>query len=106
MLSAGLFLGLTREAATRYSFVLVIPTIALSVPGLFELASAPHPYQGNAAGPQMLVGTLIAFAIAYASIAWLLRYVVHHTMYVFVGYRILLGGLVLSLLAAEIVSAS
>ena len=43
----------------------------------------------------MVVATLIAFVVGYASIAWLLRYVAHHTLYVFVLYRVALGSLVI-----------
>ncbi|MDV6284843.1 undecaprenyl-diphosphate phosphatase [Rhodococcus jostii] len=105
-ISAGLFLGLTREAAARYSFLLAIPAVVAS--GLFSLPDAFEPAgEGlNASGPQLLVATAIAFAIGYASIAWLLRFVVHHSMYWFVGYRIILGVIVLSLLATGVVSAT
>ena len=105
-ISAGLFLGLTREAAARYSFLLAIPAVVAS--GLFSLPDAFEPAgEGlNASGPQLLVATAIAFAIGYASIAWLLRFVVDHSMYWFVGYRIILGVIVLSLLATGVVSAT
>ena len=105
-ISAGLFLGLTREAAARYSFLLAIPAVVAS--GLFSLPDAFEPAgEGlNASGPQLLVATAIAFAIGYASIAWLLRFVVDHSMYWFVGYRIILGVVVLSLLATGVVSAT
>jgi undecaprenyl-diphosphatase len=105
-LTAGLLLNLTREAATRYSFLLAIPAVVLS--GLFELENVFNPEQGGAAptGPQMVVATVIAFALGYASIAWLLRYVAHHTLYVFVAYRIALGGLVLGLLATGTIQAT
>lgn len=105
-ISAGLFLGLTREAAARYSFLLAIPAVLAS--GLFSLPDAFEPAgEGlNASGPQLLVATLIAFAIGYASIAWLLKFVVNHSMYWFVGYRIILGTVVLTLLATGVVSAT
>ncbi len=105
-ISAGLFLGLTREAAARYSFLLAIPAVVAS--GLFSLPDAFEPAgEGlNASGPQLLVATLIAFAIGYASIAWLLRFVVDHSMYWFVGYRVILGVVVLGLLATGVVSAT
>ncbi|WP_239153147.1 undecaprenyl-diphosphate phosphatase [Virgisporangium aliadipatigenens] len=104
--TAGLFLGLTREAATRYSFLLAIPAVVLS--GLFELENVFNPEQGGIApsGLQMGVATLVAFGLGYASIAWLLGYVAKHTMYVFVGYRIVLGLLVFGLLAANVISAT
>ncbi|TXG91229.1 undecaprenyl-diphosphate phosphatase [Rhodococcus rhodnii] len=105
-ISAGLFLGLTREAAARYSFLLAIPAVVAS--GLFSLPDAFEPAGGGlvASGPQLVVATIIAFVVGYASIAWLLRFVVNHSMYWFVGYRIGLGVIVLALLATGVVSAT
>jgi len=105
-ISAGLFLGLTREAAARYSFLLAIPAVVAS--GLFSLPDAFEPVgEGlNASGPQLLVATVIAFAVGYAAIAWLLRFVVDHSMYWFVGYRVALGAVVLALLATGVVPAT
>jgi len=59
-LTAGLFIKLTRETATRYSFLLAIPAVVLS--GLFELENVFNPEQGGAAptGAQMVVATVIA----------------------------------------------
>ncbi len=106
-ISAGLFLGLTREAATRYSFLLAIPAVVAS--GLFSLPDAISPSDTaglQASGPQLLAATVLAFVVGYASIAWLLRYVVNHTIYVFVYYRIVLGVLVLVLLATTGLTAT
>ncbi|NLE80798.1 MAG: undecaprenyl-diphosphate phosphatase [Rhodococcus sp.] len=105
-ISAGLFLGLTREAAARYSFLLAIPAVVAS--GLFSLPDAFEPAGVglNASGPQLFVATAIAFLIGYASIAWLLKFVVNHSMYWFVGYRIVIGVIVLVLLATGVVSAT
>ncbi|MEU5844347.1 undecaprenyl-diphosphate phosphatase [Rhodococcus sp. NPDC047139] len=105
-ISAGLFLGLTREAAARYSFLLAIPAVVAS--GLFSLPDAFEPSgEGlDASGPQLFVATLIAFVVGYAAIAWLLRFVVNHSMYWFVGYRVILGAVVLALLATGVVSAT
>jgi undecaprenyl-diphosphatase len=86
--TAGLFLGFTRTAAVRYSFLLAIPAVVAS--GIFQL---PDVFAGDGpSGPQMVVATLIAFAVGYASIAWLLRYVERHSVYLFVWYRVVLGG--------------
>ena len=69
-ISGGLFLGLDREVATRFSFLLAIPAVLAS--GLFSLPDAFSPEAGqSASGLQLLVGTGIAFALGYASIAWL-----------------------------------
>jgi len=104
--SAGLFLGLEREAAVRFSFLLAIPAVTAS--GLFSLPDAFEPVGSGlaASGPQLLVATIIAFGLGYASIAWLLKFVANHSLYWFVGYRIVLGGVVLGLLAGGVVSAT
>lgn len=96
--SAGLFLGLDREVATRFSFLLAIPAVLAS--GLFSLPDAFSPEAGQAASPaQLLVGTAIAFVVGYASIAWLLRFVAHHSFAWFAAWRIPVGLLVMALLA-------
>jgi undecaprenyl-diphosphatase len=105
-LTAGLFLSLTREAAARYSFLLAIPAVVMS--GVF---SVPDVFDTSGTGSipsvaQMVVATAIAFAVGYAAIAWLLRYVAHHTLYVFVLYRVALGSLVLGLLMTGTISAT
>ncbi|OZF30955.1 undecaprenyl-diphosphatase [Rhodococcus sp. 14-2483-1-1] len=104
--SAGLFLGLEREAAVRFSFLLAIPAVTAS--GLFSLPDAFEPVGTGlaASGPQLLVATVIAFGLGYASIAWLLKFVANHSLYWFVGYRIVLGVVVLGLLAGGVVSAT
>lgn len=97
-ISGGLFLGLDREVATRFSFLLAIPAVLAS--GLFSLPDAFAPEAGQAAsGMQLLVGTGIAFALGYASIAWLLNFVGNHSFAWFAAYRIPVGILVMILLA-------
>lgn len=97
-ISGGLFLGLDREVATRFSFLLAIPAVLAS--GLFSLPDAFNPAAGQAAsGAQLLVGTAIAFVVGYASIAWLLKFVAHHSFEWFAAYRIPVGLIVMGLLA-------
>ena len=97
-ISAGLFLNLDREVATRFSFLLAIPAVLAS--GLFSLPDAFHPEAGQAAsGMQLLVGTAIAFVVGYATIAWLLKFVGNHSFSWFAAYRIPVGVLVMLLLA-------
>jgi undecaprenyl-diphosphatase len=105
-ISAGLFLGIDRELAARFGFLLGIPAVLAS--GLFSLpdAFAPVTEGMSATGPQLLVSVLITFVVGYAAIAWLLRFVSSHTMYWFVGYRILLGVVVVALLASGTVAAT
>jgi undecaprenyl-diphosphatase len=105
-ISAGLFLGLDRELSARFGFLLAIPAVFAS--GLFSLPDAFHPVgEGmSASGPQLLVATVIAFVIGYAAVAWFLRFLVRHSLYWFVGYRVALGTVVLILLGEGVVSAT
>jgi undecaprenyl-diphosphatase len=105
-ISAGLFLGLDRELAARFGFLLAIPAVFAS--GLFSLPDAFHPVgEGmSASGAQLLVATLIAFVVGFAAVAWFLRFLVRHSMYWFVAYRVLLGAVVLILLGTGMVAAT
>jgi undecaprenyl-diphosphatase len=94
-ISAGLIRGIDRVTATRLSFFLAIP--ALTAAGLYELKDALG--QGVGAGPT-IVGTVVSFVVAYVSIAWLLRFVAHHSIVAFVPYRIALGVIVIGALLA------
>lgn len=104
-ISAGLFLGMNRELAARFGFLLAIPAVFAS--GLFSLpdAFAPVGEGMSATGPQLLVATVIAFVIGFAAVAWFLRFLVRHSMYWFVGYRVALGVVVLVLLSTGVVAA-
>jgi undecaprenyl-diphosphatase len=98
-ISAGLFRGLDRVTATRLSFFLSIP--ALLAAGIFELKDA---LGGSISVGETVVGTVVSFVVAYASIAWLLRFVAHHSITRFVPYRISVGLIVIVLLAANVMS--
>lgn len=90
-ITMGLFLGLTREDAARFSFLLSIPAITLA--GLFKLSEALHPGTlGPVAGPY-LFGAVVAGVVAYVVVRWLLGYLgdEKHTTMPFIIYRILLG---------------
>jgi undecaprenyl-diphosphatase len=100
-ISAGLLRGLDRVAATRLSFFLSIP--ALVGAGLFELKDA---VKESVPVGALAVGTLVSFVVAYVSIAWLLRFVAHHPITVFVPYRVIVGLVLLGLLAAGTVNAT
>jgi undecaprenyl-diphosphatase len=102
--SAGLFLNLDREVATRFSFLLAIPAVLAS--GLFSLDDAFNPTDGQSAtGMQLLVGTVIAFILGYISIAWLLKFVSNHSFAWFAAWRIPVGVLVMVLLATGVINA-
>ena len=98
-ITAGLFMGLDRTAAARFSFLLSIPAVVLS--GLLELGSILSGEEGESASAfGLVVATFLAFLTGYASIAFLLRYLTSHSTNIFVAYRVVLGILVLSLVSA------
>lgn len=105
-ISAGLFLGLDRALAARFGFLLAIPAVLAS--GLFSLPDAFNPVSEgmSATGVQLLVSVVIAFVVGYAAVAWLLRFLTHHSMYWFVGYRVVLALIVMGLLSAGVVVAT
>jgi undecaprenyl-diphosphatase len=98
-ISAGLLRGLDRVTATRLSFFLAIP--ALVAAGLYEARTAIG--GGIGLGPTV-IATVVSFAVAYAAIAWLLRFVAHHSIEVFAVYRVALGLLLVVLLATGTLS--
>jgi undecaprenyl-diphosphatase len=93
-ITGGLFSGLTREAAARFSFLLSIPAVGAS--GLLEL---PHALKSVSAGwTALAVATAVSAVSGYLSIAFLLRFLQRHTTFAFVGYRIALGIILIALL--------
>jgi len=104
-IAMGRFLGYTREAALRYSFLLALPAVFGS--GLYELKDA---FSSDAAPnvfsiPETFVATGVAFVIGYAVIAWLLKFVAAKSFMPFIIYRVVLGSTLLILLATGIISA-
>ena len=98
-ITAGLFLGLDRQTAARFSFLLSVPAVVLS--GLLELGSILSGDEGQHVSPgNLALATLLAFVTGYAAIAWMLRYLAHHSTVVFVVYRVALGALVLALVGS------
>lgn len=102
-ISAGLFRGLTRYAAARYSFLLSTPAIVLAA--LFELKGIVDGSEHvHASGGDIVIATIFAFIFGYWSISFLLRFVTRHGLVWFVVYRVLLGSLVLVLTASHAIS--
>lgn len=87
-ITAGLALGLDRETAARFSFLLSIPVVILA--GLLEAAEA-WTSEAPVAWGAMLVGTVVAFACAYATIHFFLKLVERVGLFPFVIYRLVLG---------------
>jgi undecaprenyl-diphosphatase len=102
-ISAGLFRGLDRESAARYSFLLSTPAIVLAA--LFELKGIVDGSEHtDASTADLLVATFFAFVVGYWSIAFLIRFVTRHGLTPFVIYRLGLGALVLALTAGGAIS--
>lgn len=95
----GMFAGVSRAAATRFSFYLAIPTMLIAT--VFDLATSLD----NISGSDWILlaaGTITAALTAWIAIAWLLRYVANHTLALFGGYRIVMGLLILGLLVSGV----
>jgi len=83
------------------SFFLAIP--ALTAAGVYEAATTDLSNLGTG---QMAVGVVVAFVVAYASIAWLLRFVATNTLKPFVWYRVALGAVLVVALATGVLAAT
>jgi undecaprenyl-diphosphatase len=98
-ITAGLFMGLDRPAAARFSFLLSVPAVVLS--GLLELGTILSDDDGDHTSiGALVVATLMAFVSGYLAIAWLLKFLSTHSTVIFVVYRVALGAVVLALTAA------
>ena len=101
-ITAGLFRGLDRPTAARFSFLLSIPAVVLS--GLYEARKI-----GGHGAPGVgitVVATIISFVVGLASIAWLMQYISKHSTLVFIIYRIAMGTLLIILLSTSVLSAT
>ncbi|MFE9769625.1 undecaprenyl-diphosphate phosphatase [Streptomyces sp. NPDC005808] len=99
-ISGGLFMGYTREAAARYSFLLAMPAVLAS--GLFELKDAGE--GGHVDWGPTAFATVIAFAVGYAVIAWFMKFISHKSFMPFVYYRIALGIVIIALVTTGALS--
>ncbi|MFI9770914.1 undecaprenyl-diphosphate phosphatase [Streptomyces sp. NPDC052415] len=99
-ISGGLFMGYTREAAARYSFLLAIPAVLAS--GLYELKDAME--GGHVTWGPTIFATVIAFVTGYAVIAWFMKFISTKSFMPFVYYRIALGILIIVLVATGALS--
>jgi undecaprenyl-diphosphatase len=103
-ISAGLLRDIDRVTATRLSFFLGIP--ALAAAGALEALDRAEEVSSSVGWTPVLVGTVVSFVVAYASIAWLLRFVAHHSIVTFVWYRVALGVVVAALLSTGVLAAT
>ncbi|MFO7571794.1 MAG: undecaprenyl-diphosphatase UppP [Gaiellaceae bacterium] len=104
-ITAGRFMGLDRDSAARFSFLLLLPTVlgAVLLKGVGDvlLGDLPNGWQGP-----FLVGTLAALGAGLLAIDWLLGYVRRHTYGIFVVYRLVLASVVLFVILTGLRSAT
>lgn len=100
-ITGGLLLGLNRETAARFSFLLSLPSVFAA--GVLELVKERELLlSSNIGALNLIVATVVSGIVGYASIAFLLNYLKHHSTYMFIFYRIVLGALLLYLLSIGI----
>ena len=102
-ISAGLFLKFDRVTATRLSFFMGIP--ALVAAGLYELVTEAGAISDTVGWNATIIGTIVSGIVAYATIAWLLRFVSSNKFTSFLVYRVLLGLVIIALVVAGTISA-
>lgn len=88
-LTAGLFLGLQRESAARFSFLLGIPAITLA--GLVELKDVVQEGVGEVGFFSLIIGTISSAFFSYLAISWLLKFLKTQNTWIFVWYRLAFG---------------
>lgn len=96
-LTAGLFMGLERSTAARFSFLLGIPAITLA--GLVELKGLLDEGMGSIGLVPLIAGLLAAVVSSYLAIFWLIRFLKQHSTWIFVWYRLAFGGAILLAIA-------
>jgi undecaprenyl-diphosphatase len=89
----GMLFGLSRQAATEFSFFLAIPTLFAATG--YELLKNRALLAGSDA-TMIIVGFITAFVSAFLVVRWLLRYVAHHDFVPFAWYRIAFGALIIA----------
>lgn len=97
-ISGGLLRDIDRVTATRMSFLLGIP--ALAAAGGLEAVTESHQISDTVGWAPTIVALVVSFVVGYISIAWLLRFVVRHSIVWFVWYRVALGIVLIAALIA------
>ena len=98
-ITGGLFMGLTRESAARFSFLLSIPSVFAS--GMLELYEQIK-FIDQSGVVNLIIATIVSGISGYAAIDFLLKYLRKNTTFVFIYYRIALGILILVLISLNI----
>ena len=98
-ITGGLFVGLSRHTAARFSFLLSLPAVFAAA--VYELYKERHELLATEESiANLLAASAVAGVVGYATIAFLLDYLKTHSTWLFIGYRLVLGALILALLFA------
>lgn len=100
-LTGGLFIGLERETAARFSFLLGIPAITLA--GLVELKDLLATGFGDAGIVTLIAGVISSALFSYLAIDWLLRFLQTRSIWIFVWYRLIFGVVILGAIGAQLI---
>ena len=103
-ISAGLFLRFDRVTATRLSFFLGIPAL-VAAGGLEAVTAGKHIADASIGWGPTIVATVVSGVVAYATIAWLLKFVSSNKFTSFLIYRVILGAAIIALILAGLVAA-
>jgi undecaprenyl-diphosphatase len=103
-MSAGLLRGLDRVTVTRLSFFLSIP--ALTAAGALQVVDEHDAISQGVGWTATITATVVSFVVAYAAVAWLLKFIAKHSYTVFIYYRLVVGAIVLALVATGTIAAS
>lgn len=97
-ITGALFLGLEREAAARFSFLLSVPSILAA--GLYEAFKERKEILGSNLTPT-IIATIVSFIVGYAAIAFLMSFLQRRSTMAFIVYRVALGVVILALVATH-----
>lgn len=100
-ISGALFKGFDRVTATRLSFFLSIP--ALMAAGILQVITKAHDIGERIGWGPTIVATIVSFIVAYAAVAWLLKFIATHSFMPFIWYRLALGTFLLVLLVTNMI---
>ena len=101
-ISAALLRGIDRVTATRWSFFLGIPALTLS--GLMQAVTKFDDISSGVGWGPTGLAVVVSFGVAYAAIAWLLRYVAANRFTLFIIYRVLAGCVIIALILFGVIS--
>jgi undecaprenyl-diphosphatase len=102
-MSAGLLRDLDRVAVTKLSFFLSIP--ALLGATVLQSVTEYDNISGGVGWANTIIATVVSFVVGYLAVSWMLKFIAKHSYSLFIGYRLVLGSLLMVLLATSVIEA-